>query len=158
MNTKTIAVSAIALGMLPLAAEQPEAVKTKTETKIEKTPNGEIKQTTTTRTFTPEVETRVVKWFEQYKTHPHGLPPGIAKKVEVNTIPTTWRTEIEPGFVIEEEQRTYLMPAPQPLISALPERDDSHTYYIAGSNVVAVDSDYAVVESVSIPTLKFESE
>ena len=111
---------------------------------------------TTTRTFEPEVEKRVVKYFDTYKTERYGLPPAIVTKVSVDSIPSTWRTtRIAPGVVVTEKERAHLIAAPPELVKVLPAPRAETRYYIAGSNVVAVDKSYRVVDSVRVPTIKY---
>ena len=111
---------------------------------------------TTTRTFEPEVQKRVVKYFDTYKTERYGLPPAVVTKISVDGIPTTWRSSrIAPGVVVTEKERPYLIAAPPELVKVLPSPRAGVTYYVAGSNVVAVDKEYKVVDSVHIPSIKF---
>ncbi len=146
-------ISAIALGaVLPLSAQVTET----TETEVRANADGSVTETeTTTTAFNPEVQTKVVEYFETQKAHPHGLPPGLAKKVRIEEVPTAWRsTRIEPGVVVEEEYRTHLVEAPPELVQILPQREEVR-YYIAGSNVVAVDNTYKVVDSIEVPSVTF---
>jgi archaellum component FlaD/FlaE len=156
MRTTVAALGAVALGTLfPLAAQVTE---TREKTKVEEHSDGtttEKKTTTTTTTFTPEVKTKVVKYFEPHKTARFGLPPAWVTKVKVKEMPAAWRTTtIAPGVVITEKERPYLVEAPPDLISVLPPPTPDVRYYMAGGNVVAVDKSYKVVESINIPSIK----
>jgi hypothetical protein len=143
-----------ALGCLPLAAQTTETQKT---TDVTRNPDGSVTKTETkTTTFDPEVRTKVVTYFDAYKTHPHGLPPAWATTVKVKEIPATWRTRIAPGLVISEKERPYLVAAPPDLVKVLPAPASGVRYYVAGSNVVAVDSSYRVVDSVEVPSIKIK--
>ena len=134
------------------AAEVVETKETVTETAA-----GTTVESTTTTTFNPQARTKVVSYFDGYKTSPHGLPPAWASKVKVEAVPTAWRTtRIAPGMVVTEDQRSYLVEAPADLVSVLPAATGGVRYYIAGSNVVAVDSKFKIVDSVQIPSIKFE--
>ncbi|WP_035613587.1 hypothetical protein [Haloferula sp. BvORR071] len=138
----------------PLSAQVTEKKET---TETTQHADGSTTETTTetTRTFNPEVETKVVKYFDTYKTERYGLPPGIVIKKET---PVAWRTRVAPGVVIAEKQRDYLVTAPPELVKVLPApRAETH-YYIAGSNVVAVDKSYKIVDSIAIPSIKIVSE
>jgi hypothetical protein len=143
---------ALALGtVLPLMAE----TTTEKTTDITKNADGTTTKTETkTTTFKPEARTKVVKYFETYKTEKYGLPPAWAGKVKVKDVPATWRTTIAPGVVITEKERTHLVEAPSDLVSVLPPASGGVRYYVAGSNVVAVDSEYRVVDAVQIPSIK----
>lgn len=147
--------SSITLGcILPLSAETKQTEKT---TEVTENPDGSVTktETKTTTTFNPDARTKIVKFFDPYKTNPLGLPPGWVAKFKVKEIPTGWRTtRIEPGIVIQEKERPYLVEAPPDLVTVLPPPAAGVRYYVAGSNVVAVDSNYTVVDSVQIPSVK----
>ena len=140
---------------LPLNAEVTE---TKETTQTTEHADGSTTQTTTetTRTFNPEVQTKVVKYFDPYKGERHGLPPGVT--VSVKEMPTEWRTTVRPGVVVAEKQRSYLVAAPPELVKMLPEAREETRYYIAGSNVVAVDKSYKIVDSIHVPSIKLMVE
>lgn len=145
-----------ALGGLPLAAQTTETKKTK---EVTENPDGSVTKTETktkTTTFDPDVRTKVVTYFDAYKTSPYGLPPSWATTVKVKEIPATWRTRISPGLVISETERPYLVAAPPDLVKVLPAPASGVRYYVAGSNVVAVDSSYRVVDSVDVPSIKIK--
>jgi hypothetical protein len=139
--------------LLPLSAEVQTTEKT-TEKTVDK--NGAVTktETTTTTTFSPEARTKVVTYFDTYKGNPHGLPPGWVAKIKIKNLPTAWRTtRIEPGLVLQENQRSYLVAAPPELIKVLPSPGEGIRYYVAGSNVIAVDTKYKVVDSLHIPSI-----
>ena len=139
----------------PLSAQVTEKKET-TETKEHA--DGSVTETTTetTRTFNPEVRTKVVKYFDTYKTERYGLPPGVT--VVAKEVPATWRTTLAPGVIIAEKQRAHLVAAPPELVKILPAPKAETHYYIAGSNVVAVDKSYKVVDSISVPSIKIVEE
>lgn len=130
---------------------------TTTETTIEANPDGTVTETTRTITIEPEVRTRVVEYFEPYKTERFGLPPEVATKIEVKKIPEEWRTVgINRGTVIAAENRPFLVAAPPKLVEILPaDPDKQYRHYIAGGNVIVVDAEYQVVDSIRIPTITF---
>ncbi len=157
---KTItAIGVATLGaFLPLAAQTTTTTET---TEVRPVPGSPATttETTTTTTFNPEARTKVVTYFDTYKTNPHGLPPAWVTKVKGRKVPATWRTSrISPGVVVTEEQRSYLIDAPADLVQVLPPSSQGVRYYVAGSNVVAVDSSYKVVDSIQIPTIKYEDQ
>jgi hypothetical protein len=151
MKTITSAIVLAALGMIvPLSAQVTEK---KTETR--ENADGSTTQKTTTTTFNPEARTKVVKYFDTYKTERYGLPPAFVSKVKVKEIPAAWRTSvIAPGVVITEKERPYLVEAPPELIKVLPAPTPDVRYYMAGGNVVAVDKSYKVVDSIQVPSVK----
>ena len=155
MKNITTACGVLGLGLIfPLIAQVTE---TTTETDVSRNADGSVTETetTTTRTFDPAVRTKTVEYFDAYKTERFGLPPAWATRIKVEEIPAAWRTtRIEPGIVVEEEHRTHLMPAPPELVKVLPAPSGDVRYYVAGSNVVAVDKTYKVVDSIQIPSVK----
>ncbi|MCW1925900.1 hypothetical protein OKA05_25295 [Luteolibacter arcticus] len=155
-TTTTSAIALAALGMIvPLSAQVTEK-KEKTEVRENADGSTTEKHTTTTTTFNPEARTKVVKYFDTYKTERYGLPPAYVTKVRVKEIPAAWRTSvIAPGIVITEKERPYLIDAPPELIKVLPAPASSDVrYYMAGGNVVAVDKTYKVVDSIQVPSVK----
>lgn len=152
MKLITTALAALAVAtILPLHAE----TTTEKTTDVTKNSDGSVTKTETkTTSFNPEARTKVVKYFDTYKTERHGLPPAWAAKVRVKEVPTTWRTSIAPGLVISEKERSFLVDAPDDLVTVLPPGATGVRYYIAGSNVVAVDANYRVVDVVNIPSIK----
>ncbi|MES2658008.1 MAG: hypothetical protein V4689_05290 [Verrucomicrobiota bacterium] len=152
MKNLTITLAALAMGTILSLQAQTTTEKT---TEVSKNPDGSVTKTETkTTTFNPEARTKVVKYFDPYKTQQYGLPPAWSAKVKVKEVPTTWRTTIAPGVVIAEKERSYLVEAPADLVKVLPPATTGVRYYVAGSNVVAVDSEYHVVDSVQIPSIK----
>ncbi len=141
--------------VLPLAAQQTTTETTETTSSAA----GTTETTTTTTTFNPQARSGVVTYFETYKGNPHGLPPGWVTKVKAKDVPVAWRTSrIAPGAVVTETQRSYLVDAPPELIKVLPAPSGGVRYYVAGSNVVAVDSSYKIVDSIQVPTIKYEED
>ncbi len=155
---KTLGIVAAALA-LPLVAQVTQETE---RTEVRENPDGSVteRRTVTTKTFNPDVRTRVVKYFDPYKDERYGLPPGLYKGVEVTSIPETWRTRtIAPGVVVTEKERPYLVEAPPQLVKLLPPVESMKVrYYVAGGNVVAVDEDYRVVDSIHIPSVKIVVE
>lgn len=159
MKTITTACGLLTLGcLLPLSAQ---VTQTTEEKSTHQNADGSVthSETTTTHTFNPDARTKVVSYFDTYKGNPHGLPPGWVEKVHVKEIPTAWRTtRITPGAVVTEKERTYLVDAPPDLVQMLPPPSDGVHYYVAGSNVVAVDPSYKIVDSIHIPTIKYKED
>ncbi|MES2438801.1 MAG: hypothetical protein V4584_07035 [Verrucomicrobiota bacterium] len=155
MKSITRTIGLVTLGfLLPLQAQSTSTTKT-TET-TQSADGTTTETTTTTTTFNPEARTKVITYFNTYKGERYGLPPGYVSKVQVKEIPAAWRTtRISPGMVVNETQRSYLVDAPPELIKVLPAASGGVRYYIAGSNVVAVDPSYKIVDSVQIPSIKY---
>lgn len=156
MKRLITAVSILSIASLPLAAQ---GQKTEKSTDVTKNADGSVTKTeTTTTTFDTDSRGKVVKYFETYKTDPHGLPPAWASKVKIKEIPSAWRTTIAPGVIVQETDRSYLVDAPPDLVKVLPAPNRGIRYYVAGSNVVAVDANYRVVDSIPIPSIKFVAD
>ena len=134
--------------------------ETTTETTTTRNPDGTVNETTTTTThFKPEAQTKVVQYFDTYKTSPNGLPPEWSTQMKIKQIPPAWRTtRLAPDTVITQEQRPFLMDAPPALVQVLPAAPPEVRYYVAGGNVVAIDKSYKVVDSIRIPSVKFNVE
>jgi hypothetical protein len=159
MKSIITAFSVVTLGcVLPLSAQDQQ---TETTTDVTQNADGSVTktETQTTTTFDPAARTKVVQYFDTYKANPHGLPPAWVSKVKIKDVPAGWRTtRIEPGAIIEEKERTFLIDAPADLVQVLPAPATGVHYYMAGSNVVAVDAKYKVVDSIQIPSIKLEMD
>ncbi len=138
-----------------VSAQNSETTET-TETR--RNPDGTVTRdtTTTTTTFNPEARQKVVTYFSNYKGEQYGLPPAWAAKIKVEGMPAGWRTTVANGTVITETQRSYLVEPTPDLIEVLPSRTEGVRYYMAGSNIVAVDPSYRVVDSIQIPTVRYQ--
>lgn len=134
--------------------------ETTTETTTTRNSDGSVSETTTTTThFNPEAQTKVVQYFDSYKTSPNGLPPDWSTQMKLKQIPAAWRTtRIAPGTVVTQEQRSYLMDAPPALLQVLPPAPAEVRYVVAGGNVVAIDKSFKVVDSIRVPSVKFDVE
>lgn len=143
------------VSMFPLLAD----TTTEKTTEVTKNADGSVTKTeTTTTTFNPDARTKVVKYFDAYKSEKYGLPPAWVGQVKIKEIPIAWRMTISPGMVFKEKERAHLVAAPADLISVLPPAASGVRYYVAGSNVVAVDSEYRVMDAVQIPSIKLSVE
>lgn len=144
--------------VLPLAAQVTEK---ETTTDTQTNPDGSVTQTETTKTttFTPAARKQVVTYFERYKTDPYGLPPAWVSTVKVKELPTHWHTDtMQPGFVFPKAERTYLVAPPADMVKVLPPAPTGVKYYVAGRQVVAVDPQFTVVDSITIPTISYSGK
>ena len=124
--------------LIPAVAEEKRHEKA-TEKTTETTQNadGSVTKTETT-TFTPAARGKLERFFDSFKSHRHGLPPGWEEKIRVKEMPMTWRTErITPGLVIQGNEREYLVAAPPDLIKVLPEPTSGVRYYVAGRQTLS---------------------
>lgn len=98
---------------------------------------------------------KVVQYFDTYRTNPLGLPPSCAAAIKVEEIPESWTTAgIAPGKVVQVSERQALVEAPAELVRALPAGQPAVRYFLAGTNLVAVDSGYKVVDSIRLPRVR----
>jgi hypothetical protein len=99
------------------------------------------KHTPILTTFDEGVRMAVKKYFDTYKTHRHGLPPTCVSRINAREITVAWdATTLGPGVFITERARPYLVEVPSALVRALPAPPSDIRYYMAGCDVVAVDS------------------
>lgn len=140
-----LTISIVVSAILPLAAQ----TKTTEKTETTEHPDGSVTEKTTTKTRTVRARGREAR----------GLPPTIVMRVKVKEVPAAWRTtRIGTGAVIQEKERVHLIDAPPELEKVLPPPTPNIRYYVAGSNVVAVDRDFRVVDSVHIPSIKIVAD
>lgn len=66
--------SCFSLALILSATAQVKETTTEKTTKTNA--DGTVEETTTTTTFNPEVQTKVVKYFDTYKTLPYGGVPS----------------------------------------------------------------------------------
>ncbi len=96
----------------------------------------------------------MVQYFDTYRSEPLGLPADCAARVKVGQIPVSWsNTGISAGAVIRENERSALVDAPVELVRVLPHETEVR-YFLAGGNLVAVNGNYKVLDSVRIPTIR----
>lgn len=111
----------------------------------------------TEEAFESHAGSKVVQYFDTYRADPLGLPAGCAREVQTRAIPVSWTNhEIDRGSMLAEGERSALVEAPAELVRVLPTRHTPIRYYLAGSNLVAVDNSFKVVDSIRIPTVRFE--
>lgn len=117
--------------------------------------SGSVARSSAPAAFHSYSRTKIVQYFDTYRTDPMGLPPGWTLGLQVNKIPAAWgNSRIAPGLVVAESERKYLMAAPSELIRVLPLRPLELRYFLAGNNLVAVDHNYKIVDFVQIPTIR----
>lgn len=105
--------------------------------------------------FNSHARSKVVQYFDTFRSDPQGLPPGLAGKIRTNEIPTSWETSrIAPGVVIRETERSFLVDVPQEWVRVFSAHPHDFRYCLAGSNLVAVDKGYKIVDSIRIPTIR----
>lgn len=104
--------------------------------------------------FGSRARTKVMQYFDTYRTDPLGLPPDCAAEINLREIPASWRTPgIVRGKVVGEGDRSALVEAPVELVRVLPALQPKASYFLAGDYLVAVDRGYKIVDSIRIPTI-----
>lgn len=104
--------------------------------------------------FGSHVRTKVVQYFDTYQTDPLGLPEGCAARIG-KAVPAGWTAAgIRRGSVIGAEERQALVDIPAELVRMLPADGSTVRYYLAGSQLVAVDANYKVLDTIPIPTVR----
>ena len=110
--------------------------------------------TVSRKIFNSEAATRVESYFRAFTSERFGLPAAYFAKLEARDVPYGWRRRISADAFILERERPYLTPAPPELAKELPEVGPGIRFYVAGSNVVALDGSYKVVDAIQVPTIK----
>lgn len=105
--------------------------------------------------FGSHARSKVVQYFDTYRTEPLGLPADCAARVKVGEIPAAWsNTGIRRGVMVRENERSALLEAPAELVRVLPADFQNVRYFLAGCNLVAVNGSYKVLDSIRIPTVR----
>jgi hypothetical protein len=105
--------------------------------------------------FSSHARSKVVQYFDTYRSDPLGLPPACASKLKAKVVPAAWQTSgIARGTMVQESERSALIEAPRELVRVLPAEQPAVRYYLAGSHLVALDPAYKVVDSIQIPTVR----
>lgn len=105
--------------------------------------------------FNAHARSKVVQYFDTYRSEPFGLPPACAVRVDDET-PAWWEDPgIALGCAIPESDRKFLMEVPVELVRVLAAQSEVEArYYLAGRSLVAVDASCKVLDTVSIPTVR----
>lgn len=144
-----IAVSA----MTRLVEAQESTVQVRFEEQKHVSP-GSSARLTSKRVFTAKVAAAVEDYFRQFRSERFGLPTAYFAKLEARDVPLSWRSKITSEAFILERERPYLTPAPTELGKVLPNLGPEIRYYVAGSNVVALDRSFKVLDGMQVPTIK----
>lgn len=105
--------------------------------------------------FGSHVRSKVVQYFDTYRNEPLGLPPGHAAAGHLGEIPVSWNARgLSRGGVLHEHERHGLVETSADIQRILPARQPEVRYYLAGRYLVAVDSDYRIVDFIRIPTVR----
>ena len=113
-----------------------------------------VARSSTPAVFNSYDRMKVLQYFDTFRSDPMGLPAGWAAKIMVNNIPAEWtKSPLAAGIVVQESDRGYLLGPPPELVRVLPASRQDLRYYVAGCNLVAVDPNFKVVDSVRIPSI-----
>jgi len=106
--------------------------------------------------FNAHARSKVVQYFDTYRSEPLGLPPACAARIGAGGMPAGWGNPgIASGLMIPENERSFLIELPVELTRVLAVQSEVEVrYYLAGTSLVAVDAGYKVMDFVPIPTLR----
>ncbi|MEO7100021.1 MAG: hypothetical protein ABI162_11710 [Luteolibacter sp.] len=110
--------------------------------------------------FNAYARSKVVQYFDTYRSEPIELPSGSEPRVGIGGMPAEWEgPEIVSGRVIPESERAFLVDVPVELVRVLAAQSQVVVrYYLAGNSLVAVDPGYKVMDVVRIPTARVRDE
>jgi len=110
--------------------------------------------------FNAHARSKVVQYFDTYRSEPLGLPPGCAATGSGAGLPAGWNGPgISSGGVIPESERAFLVEVPVEMVKVLAAQSEVEVrYFLAGGSLVAVDPGWKVLDSVRIPTVRLAGE
>lgn len=104
--------------------------------------------------FHPGDRNRVIRYFEGFKGHKHGLPPGLAKNLQRGKpLPPGWRDKLVAGFVLDDPWRSPLTPVPYAWFPDLPVAEDVGLYWYGDRVVRVYEPRREIVEVIVVPTI-----
>ncbi len=105
--------------------------------------------------FTPHARAKVVQYFDTYRTEPTWLP---STSVADDETPSAWtHSALNRGAIIAGSERAHLVNVPAELLRVFPGHLREIDYYLAGSNLVAVDKSYRIVDAIYIPSTQYQA-
>ena len=98
----------------------------------------------------------VISHWDQYKGHPHGLPPGLAKNLRRGkSLPPGWDKKVRSGWVVEDDWWGLFDRVPSdnlPVDTRLPK--DTGMYLFGDRMVRVHEPSREVIDFVRVPTIK----
>lgn len=100
---------------------------------------------------------RVLDYFGGHQGHPHGLPPGLAKKIrDGKPLPPGWQKKLTPGWVIVDDWWPRFVPLSYEWFPNLPVIQDTRLY-LYGDRVVRVyEPRREVIDVIVVPTIHID--
>ncbi|MEO5715196.1 MAG: hypothetical protein ABIT37_17085 [Luteolibacter sp.] len=108
--------------------------------------------------FNEHARSKVVQYFDTYRSEPYGLPPACAAKVRTGRIPGGWAEQgMAAGTVVPQGEREFLTEVPVELVRVLAAQSEVKVrFYLAGASLVALDAGGKVLDVVRIPTVRLD--
>lgn len=93
--------------------------------------------------------------FKKYKQHPHGLPPGLAKKLQRGKpLPPGWQKKVTKGWVIDDSWWSHFQPVPSTYLPPSLKHPKDTSIYLIGDRLVRVHRPRReVIDLIRISTL-----
>jgi hypothetical protein len=105
--------------------------------------------------FNPHARAKAVQYFDTYRAEPYGLPPGcVAMMNPIEDPASSANIEVSVGKIVKESERAGLMEAPSELVRVFPPQPQGVRYCLAGNQLIVVDGNCRVLDSVRIPTIR----
>ncbi|BCX49032.1 conserved hypothetical protein [Haloferula helveola] len=97
----------------------------------------------------------VLGYFSKHKGHPHGLPPGLAKKVASGKpLPPGWQKKLSPGWVITDDWWPSLTPLPYSDFAGLNAAPDTGLYWYGDRVVRVYEPRREILDVIVVPTIQ----
>ena len=106
--------------------------------------------------FRDKDRTDYVSHWDQYKGHPHGLPPGLAKNLRRGKpLPPGWQKKLNPGWIIDKDSWNYFDRIPGGYLPRDQRLPPDTGIYLYGDRLVRVhEPTREVIDSIRIPTIR----
>lgn len=99
----------------------------------------------------------VTGYFDQYRGNPHGLPPGLAKKVaRGKALPPGWQKKLARGYVIEPEWWNDFVPVEDAWFPGLEPYPDTRLYWYGDRVVRVYEPRREVVDVIVVSTIHID--
>lgn len=99
----------------------------------------------------------VIRFWDGYKGHPHGLPPGLAKNVRRGKpLPPGWQKKLTPGWIVTDDWWNRFTPVPtQYLPKGFHVPRDTGMFLLDDIMVSIHIPTRRVIDTIGIPSIKW---
>lgn len=105
--------------------------------------------------FNPHARAKAVQYFDTYRAEPYGLPPGcVAMMNPIEDPASAANIGVSVGQIVKESERAGLLDAPSDLVRVFPPQPEGVRYCLAGNQLIVVDGNCRVLDSIRIPTIR----